>query len=230
MRENITETGSILSSEVVATQTNTHRGIVSTTSFDPDAESGGFTMSFNVSSVAGTPGANGYFIGGVTDNSVFFRDASALNFGLSFFGQDTRTGSAGGFGLAYGDNNGASAADFLIANSNAQGDVQLASFQDGFSATIVADPVNWSYTIDGLNNATGTATTFSDTGTWAAAGIDFAAQFGADDSWFAMGSLQQVAAATHTISFDRITVTTIPEPTAVTLMLFAMGALLRRRR
>ncbi|MGI9239423.1 MAG: hypothetical protein ACR2RV_01400, partial [Verrucomicrobiales bacterium] len=177
--QNISETGTIISSEVIPTQTNTHRGIISTDSFDPDAESGGFTMRFDVSSVAGTPGANGYFIGGVTDNSIFFRDVSARNFGLTFFGQDARTGSQGGFGLAYGDNNGANPSDFLFANSDAQGDVQLASFQDGFNALVIATPTGWSYSIEGLSSVAGTAMAFSDSGTWAAAGADYATLFGA---------------------------------------------------
>ena len=47
---NITETGSILTSEVVATQSDTHRGVVSTTPWDPSAESGGFSMTFVVAS------------------------------------------------------------------------------------------------------------------------------------------------------------------------------------
>lgn len=227
---NLTETGTLLSSEVVPSASNANRGIVSTTSFDPDAESAGFSMTFNVSSITGTPGANGYFIGAVTDDSVFFRDGSALNFGLTFFGQNARTGSAGGFGINYGDNNGSSASDFIIANSDSQGDVQLASFQDGFTAFIVADPTTWSYSIEGLNTAAGAAVTFSDSGTWAAAGTDFATLFGADDSWFATASLQQVAAAAHTSSYDQIRVTTIPEPSAALLVLLAAGMVFRRRR
>ena len=228
--QNITEAGTVISSETVATQSNTHRGIISTDSFNPDAESDGFTMRFNVSSIAGTPGANGYFIGAVNDNAGFFRDAGLSNFGLTFFGQDARTGSLGGFGLAYGDNNGPGAADALLGNSDAQGDVQLASFQDGFDALVTATPTGWSYSIDGLNTSAGDAATFADSGTWAAAGSDYATLFGADDSWFAIGSLQQVAASAYTIGFDRITVTTVPEPSASLMVLIAAGGLLRRRR
>lgn len=221
---NITESGTVLASEVVATQTNTNRGIVSTTSFDPAEAGGGFSMNFSVAGIAGMPGANGYFIGAVTDDSVFFRDGSARNFGLTFFGQDGRTGSGGGFGLAYGDNNGAGAADFMIANSDAQGDVELASFADGFDATFTVDLAGWSYAIDGLNTSAGAATSFADTGTWAAAGTDFATLFGGDDSWFATASLQQAAASAHTASYDRISVETIPEPSSATF-LFLAGSL-----
>ena len=231
--QNITETGTILSSEVVATQTNTHRGIVSSTSFNPDAEAGGFSMRFSVSSISGTPGANGYFIGAVGDDSVFFRDASTSNFGLTFYGQDARTASLGGFGINFGDNNGSAPSDFLLGNSNAQGDVQLTSFQDGFDASFTANPLGWSYSIDGLNDAAGTPTAFAGTGTWADAGTDFATQFGADDSWFATASLQNVAANTHTSSYDQITVTTlsaVPEPSTAGLLLIAATGLVRRRR
>lgn len=99
---NITESGSILSSEVLATQSNTNRAIVSEGTFDPG--DGGFGMSFVVTGIDGTPGANGFFAGAVSGNDIFFRDTSLINFGLTFFGQNARTASGGGFGLIYADN------------------------------------------------------------------------------------------------------------------------------
>jgi hypothetical protein len=132
--------------------------------------------------------------------------------------------------LAFGDNNGVAAADVLLGNSDAQGDVQFTSFADGFVADLAANPIGWSYNITGLNTAGGAGTTFSGAGTWAAAGTDFSTLFGADDSWFAMGSLQVVAATPHTVSYDLINVSTVPEPSTALFLLAGAGAFLLRRR
>ncbi len=67
------------------------------------------------------PQANGFFIGLARNNDVFHRDGSTRNFRLTFFSQDPRTGSLGGFGLSYEDNNGATPVDLLLGNSDAQG-------------------------------------------------------------------------------------------------------------
>lgn len=201
---NITQAGSILSSEVVATQTNTNRGIVSETSFEP-AATGGFTLTFVVESVSTQPGANGCFLGLVRESDVFHRDSSTRNFGLAFFGQDPRTGSAGGFGIIYGDNNGSGSSDFQLANSDSQGDVDPESFRDGFTATISTDLEGWSYEITGLLDAAGSETTFTDTGTWADAGTDFASLWPEGQPWYVTGALQVPAATTHTVAYDRIT-------------------------
>jgi hypothetical protein len=231
---NITENASVLPSEVVPAQTDTHRGIVSTTSFDPNAESGGFTMTFVVTSHGPpAPGANGFFIGAVADNSGFFRNSD--NFGPTFFGTSVpnRTGSASGFGLVFGDNNGGAGADFILGDSDAQGDVEISSFQDGFSAIIAASPTGWFYNITGLNNAAGTPTTFAGHGTWAAAGTDFATLSGSDSRWFVTGSNQGATTGTptHMVEYDRISVATVPEPASARLVLCNLGAsALRRRR
>ena len=200
----ISQAASILTSEVAATQRDTNRGIVSTTSFDANA-TGGFTMTFAADSVSDRPAANGYFIGLVRDNDVFHRDAGTRNFGLAFFGIDARTGSTDGFGLMYGDNNNAASADFQIANSDAQGDVDVDSFFDGFTATVSVDPAGWLYEITGLLDAALAERTFSDSGTWADAGTSFAELFPPGQEWFIMGALQISEIVTHTITFDRIT-------------------------
>ncbi len=204
---NITEAGTILTSEVVPTQPDTNRGIVSTTSFSPASVPGGFSMTFTVTSEGPpAPAANGFFIGIVSDNQDFFRNLP--NFGLVFFGTDTRTGSGNGFSIVYGDKNGTSPADFILGNSDAQGDVELASFQDGFTANLTADANGWSYLIEGLKSADGSETTFAGSGLWADAGTNFAALFGGDDSWFVMASNQGPGAAaglpTHIATYDRI--------------------------
>lgn len=225
---NITESGSVLVSEVVANQGNTNRGIVSVASFDPGSD--GFSMDFVVASVANTPGANGYFIGAVNGNDAFYRDADLRNFGLTFFGQNARTGSGGGFGLHYADNNGGAPSLHILGNSDTGGDVDLPSLQDGFSASVQTDTTGWSYSIDGLSTAAGVAQVFADSGTWADAGTDYATLFGADNSWHATGSFQFVPNATHTVSYDSITVAVVPEPSSAFLALLAGGGLLFRRR
>ena len=212
--QNLTQAGSVITSEVVATQSNTNRGFVSTASFEP-AATGGFRMTFVADSVGTAPGANGYFIGLVRENNVFHRDASTKNFGLAFFGQDPRTGSSGGFGLVYGDNNVGDPADHQLGNSNAQGDVNLASFLDGFTAVVMVDATGWSYEITGLRNSGGTDTTFTGHGTWTAAGTSFGTLWPAGQTWHATGANQVAATTTHRIAFDRITVEN-PTPPADT--------------
>lgn len=203
--QNIAQTNSVITSEVTATAANVNRGIVSEASFDPSA-SGGFTMTFEVESVSATPGANGYFIGLVRDNDVFYRDATTRNFGLTFFGIDARTNSFGGFGLGYGDNNGPTGAEFRFGNSDEQGDVDLNSFSDGFTAVVRVNPDGWSYEITDLQNAAGTETLFTGSGAWTDSGTDFDALFAPGDNWFATGCLQVVPVTTFSIGFDRISV------------------------
>lgn len=203
--QNITQEDSIITSEVVASQSNTNRGIVSEASFEPSA-TGGFTITFVAPEVGGNPGANGYFIGIVRDTDIFHRDPTTKNFGLAFFGQDPRTSSVDGFGLVYGDNNGSASSDFQLANSDDQGDVDRASFTDGFTAEISVTASGWSYEITGLLDLAGEEKTFSDEGTWDEAGTSFDELFPADDTWHAIGAIQVVAATTYSVSFDRITV------------------------
>lgn len=229
----ISESGSVLTSVVTATQTNfnTHRGIVSTTSFDPSSEAGGFTMRFIVDGQGAlAPGANGLFLGATDSNSVFFRTAPTASFGLSFFGHPTRTQSEGGVSLTTNDTgNGGSATDGLILSANPTS-IQLASFQDGFTAEIGATLDGWSFSVSGINAPGGAPTTIGGSGTWAASGIDFASVFGGTD-WYALASNQgDPASDTHTLAIDRITVTTIPEPSATLFGLVGLGLALRRRR
>ncbi len=176
----ISESGSILTSEVVANQgnLNTHRGVVSTTSFDPASEPG-FSMSFVVSSQgAPAPGANGMFLGITSSSSTFFRTSGVSSFGLTLFGHVTRTQSNGGVSLVTNDiGAGGSANEGLILGANPTA-VQLASLQDGFTAVLGADPSGWSYSLTGISDTGGAPTTISESGTWADAGSDYASVFG----------------------------------------------------
>lgn len=198
----ITETDSILVSEVAASQTNTNRGIASKASIDPLAKNG-FTLTFVVDNIAQRPAANGFFVGIVGDNSVFYRDGETRNFGLTFYGTEARTNSGSGFGLNYGDNFASAGAELRLTDA----DADLASFQDGFSATIRAAPLGWSYEITGLSGAEGTPTLFGSAGEWSDNGTTFEELFGIDESWHVVTSNQIVAAESHLTSFDRIRLT-----------------------
>lgn len=203
----ITEALSSIQSTVVATETNSNRGIASTLSFGP-AGNDGFSLTFVVDEVAQTPEVNGYFLGIVGDNSVFYRDNSTRNFGLTFFGTESRTNSLNGFGLNFGDNFGTAGAEHRLFD----GDVQLASFLDGFTATMEANPLGWQLTLNGLNNAAGVPVLIGESGTWAEAGTTFADLFGGDDSWHVVTSNQRVATGVHSTSFDRIRLVSGIEP------------------
>lgn len=229
---NISESGSNLTSEVIANQPNrnTHRGVVSDASFDPASEAG-FSMTVVVSSQGPlTPGANGMFLGVTNDNATFFRTDGVASFGLTFFGHPTRTESNGGLSLVTNDigANG-SATEGLILGS-APGSIQLASFQDGFTATLGADPSGWSYTVTGISDPSGTATSLSDSGTWADAGTDYASVFTGSD-WHALASNQgDPAQNSHTLVLDEISLTVIPEPSTGLLGLMGLMLATRRRR
>ncbi|MDG2014840.1 MAG: PEP-CTERM sorting domain-containing protein [Pirellulaceae bacterium] len=229
---NLTESGSSLTSEVIASQTNlnTHRGIVSDASFNPAAEAGGFTMTFVVNSQGvPAPGANGMFLGLTNSDSVFFRTAPTSSFGLSFFGHSARTQSNGGVSLVTNDVGSAgSAGAGLILDANPTS-IQLASMQDGFTAVIGANPVGWSFSLTGTNDTGGAPTTISNSGTWADAGSDYATVF-AGASWHALASNQgDPSNNTHTLVLDQISVTTVPEPSSALLGLLGLAFMARRR-
>ncbi len=196
---NIIEAGSLLQSEVLATAGNTNRGIASTVPFDP-LESSGFSLTFVVDSLAQTPEVNGLFLGIVGDNSVFYRDGTTRNFGLTFFGIDARTNSTGGFGLNFGDNFGPTGAEMRLHSD----DLQLASLQDGFTATIAANPLGWQLEISEVQDFGGTPTVFEQDGSWTDSGTTFDTLFENDSSWFVVTSNQKLATGSHRVDFDRI--------------------------
>lgn len=230
---NITESGGTLSSQVIATQANnnTHRGIVSEVSFDPSAETAGFSMTFVVSSQGALPpGVNGLFLGLTSDDSVFFRTAPTQSFGLTLFGFAARTQSEGGVSLVTNDvGTGGSATDGLILGSNPNS-IQLASLQDGFTAVISANPSGWSYSMTAINDPAGTPISLGSAGTWADAGSDYDSVFGSDPSWHVLASNQgDPSSNTHTVVFDEISLTTIPEPSSALLGCLGILFALRRR-
>ncbi|MFT4550017.1 MAG: arylsulfatase A-like enzyme [Verrucomicrobiales bacterium] len=206
---NIREANSLIISEVIGSQVNTNRGIASNLSFDP-IDSDGFALTFVVESVEQTPAANGFFLGIVGDNGVFYRDRSTRNFGLTFFGTEARTNSQAGFGLNFGDNFGATGAPERLADQ----DAELASFRDGFTATIQADPFGWQYEITGMNNPSGTAEVFAGAGNWIDTSTSYADLFSTDTSWHVVTSNQLAAIGTHRVSVDRIRLVSGADPGA----------------
>ena len=201
------EAGSILESEIIATQSSANRGIASTLAFDP-LENSGFSFTFVVDHLSSRPQSNGFFLGIAGDNSVFYRDGTTRNFGLTFFGTESRTNSGDGFGLNFGDNFAAAGAEIRLAD----GDAQLASLLDGFTATVAVDPLGWKYEITGMSNPAGSPTVFAGSGTWAGAGTSFEALFSIDDGWHLVTSNQLATTGSHTTGFDRIRLTGGTEP------------------
>ncbi len=195
----ITEADSVIQSTVTATQANSNRGIASVLAFDPK-ENDGFTLTFVVDQVDQAPEVNGCFLGIVGDATGFYRDGGTRNFGLTFFGTEARTNSNGGFGLNFGDNFGASGAELRLVD----GDVQLASFFDGFTATIRVDQLGWKLSLNGLNSPAGEAVFYSESGSWVEAETSLEELFESDDSWHIVTSNQRVAVGAQRMSFDRI--------------------------
>lgn len=208
----IIEEGTTLTSEVVATQSNlnTNRGIISDAFFNPLSDPSGFSMTFEVASqgVPG-PGVNGLFLGLTTSNTLFFRTEGVSNFGLVFFGFESRTQSQGGVSLVTNDiGTGGSATEGLILDTNPFS-IELSSFQDGFTAVVSADSTGWSFEVSDINGQDGLPTTITNSGTWADANTDFASVFGGEPAWFIIASNQgAVSSNTHTVVYDRIALTT----------------------
>lgn len=208
---NITEEGSALTSEVIGTEANlnSNRGIISETSFNPLADAGRFTMTFEiVSQDGGEPGANGLFLGLTSSNDTFFRLDGVFSFGLVFYGLSTRTESQGGVSLIINDiGSGGPAANGLILDANPDS-IDLTSFQDGCVATITADSTGWAFSVDGVNDFAGDPITISKSGTWADAGTDFDTVFNGAPAWFVLASNQGLPPIdTHTVVYDRIALT-----------------------
>lgn len=204
----ITEIGTTLRSEVVANQSNwnTHRGIVSQTTFDPTSLADGFRLIFEVDAQGPLmPGANGFFLGLTSSSTTFFRSNGVSSFGLTFFGNTARTRSNNGVSLVTDDiGNGGSATEGIILNANPN-TIQLSSLQDGFTATIEATPSGWSFSINDINNPSGSPVLIEQSGTWAAAGTSYAQIFGSTSNWHVLASNQgDPTNNSHFVAIDRI--------------------------
>jgi hypothetical protein len=189
-------------SEVLMMNTgaNQNGGIASIASFSPFLQGVRATFVLNqvVDPESGefvSPAANGLFMGVVANNGAFYRAAN--NFGLAFFGNESRTGSGGGFGLVAGDQNGGQPSDYIFD----VGLLDLESFADGCTVTVSADEGGWSYEISGVNDPDGVAD-FANSGSWADAGTTFQEVFGDDLDWHVFVSCQRGGAVNH--SYDRI--------------------------
>lgn len=186
---------------MVNTGSNQNGGIASIDSFSPFDQ--GVRATFVLNSVIdpGTgefvsPSANGLFMGVVANNGAFYRAAN--NFGLAFFGNESRTASGQGFGLVAGDKNGGAPSDFFLDNA----DLDLESFADGCTVMITANEGGWSYEISGVSDIDGVETDFSNEGTWADSSTTFQEVFGDDLDWHVFVSCQRGGDVNH--SYDRI--------------------------
>lgn len=209
----ISETGTTLRSEVVATQPNlnTNRGIASNDSFDPSSLADGFRMVFEVTSQGPlTPGANGLFLGLSSSSTDFFRNPGISSFGLVFFGNEARTQSNNGVSLVTDDiGNGGSATEGIILDANPN-TIQLSSLQDGFTATIEASPSGWSFSINGTNNPSGSPVLIEQSGSWSDSETSFTEIFGPSSTWHVLATNQgDPPNNTHFVVYDRIVLESI---------------------
>lgn len=192
------------------TGANQNGGIASIASFSPFDQGvrASFVLNQLIDPETGdfvSPAANGLFMGVVANNGAFYRAAN--NFGLAFYGQESRTASSGGFGLIAGDKNGGQPSDFIFDD----GDLDLESFADGCTVVVTANEEGWSYEINGVSDVDGVETVFSNSGSWADSGTTFQDVFGDDLDWHVFVSCQRGGAVDH--SYDRIELL----PLAVTL-------------
>ncbi|MGJ8697450.1 MAG: sulfatase-like hydrolase/transferase [Verrucomicrobiaceae bacterium] len=164
----------------------------------------GVRLSWQIASLTDRPRSNGLFLG-VSEGTNFYR--TEANIGLVFFGKST-TDSVNGFSLVLNDSDNPSGP--ILSNG---ADLDLDSLIDGFSATLDLTPTGWSYSITGLDDASGLPETFSESGTWLDAGqpstfySDF---FGSDERM--LTSLQRSTSSVSMV-LDQIKIEALaPEP------------------
>lgn len=211
---------------VISTSTanNSAVGAASDTTTDFTAlGSDSLVLTANVSSVTGTLIANGMFVGfqrrinGGTGADLWNNLSTSFGMvipGSATVGNGTRHVGAGG-------NAGAGryqGSDYGIAT--------LASIQDGFDVTLTVDSSGWDLAIVGLETA-GAAAITGGSGTWGTGGINAFATFNTD---MRAGASYQTTAGAGDMTFSRITLTQVPEPSTFALVGLAALGLLRRRR
>lgn len=206
-QHNLIVSNSIMTSSVSSQNTESNRGLASEIPFDP-LQNNGFSVTFVVDEVGQAPTTNGFFLGIAGSKDVFYRDNTTRNFGLTFFGLESRTNSSQGFGLNFGDNFGPAGAEIRLT----QGGVQLASFLDGFTATLSADQLGWQLSLFNVTSANGSNEPILRTGLWADAGTSFQDRFGNDSSWHIVTSNQRTATGQHDVAFERIRLVSGREP------------------
>ena len=98
---------------------------------------------------------------------------------------------------------------------------------DGFTATLVMDSTGFSFSTVGL----AATNEISIADTWANIGTDFATVLGTDGPMHVAGFIQDTGATGSSLDLDRVTVTSVPEPSGVFLLGLSCGivACFRRR-
>lgn len=163
----------------------------------------GVHFHWDIASVSAKPQANGLFLG-VCEGTDFYRTSS--NIGLVFFGKST-TNSISGFSLILNDSD--NPVGPILDNG---ADLELASLLNGFSATLDLTAGGWSYSLTGLNDASGNAQSFTNSGTWIDASQTatfYADFFGSNERM--LTSIQRTASALN-MTVDQIQAQRITEP------------------
>ncbi|MDC1206989.1 hypothetical protein N8Z81_05400, partial [Akkermansiaceae bacterium] len=161
----------------------------------------GIRLTWDIASLTNRPLSNGLFLG-ISEGTNFFRNEA--NIGLIFFGK-AATGSTSGFSLVLNDSDNPVGP---ILNNGAE--LQLASLLDGFTASLDLTPSGWSYTLTGLNGTSGTAQTFTSTGTWidaSQAATFYSDFFGTDERM--LTTIQRSGTSAVSMTLDSIKAETI---------------------
>lgn len=207
------------------TTNNSSVGAASDTTIDFAAlGSDRLTLRVDVASRTGSNVANGMFIGFQQRN----------NGGV---GADLWNNNPPSFGLLIpGDASGGLVFNRVSVGGNAgsgryqvapgYGVATAASIADGFSMTLNVDSTGWNLALTGLEDASATAIT-GGSGTWGVDGINNWSDF---NNEMRVGFSYQTNAAGGDLNLSRITLTQIPEPSALALLGLAGFGARRRRR
>lgn len=220
----VTESGS-QAKIVEGTSSNTY-GILSSSAFNLADSNLAYTVTWTVANW-NSPGSSGtrrtFFTLQSNDDWLFNGGAEESRISLNL-DEGANTAS-----LQYQNRSGSANTNFV--SSSFALDSTFAGDSDGFTVNLVLDANGYSFTTTGL----ATTSQVNLTGTWAGltnGGTDFATVLGTDGPMH-VGAYIQNSATTSTaapLDIDRITLTSIPEPSGVALLGLSGLCLVARRR
>ena len=221
----VTESGS-QAKIVEGTSTNTY-GILSSNAFDLSNASLSYTVTWTVANwtmPAGTGTRRALFSLQSNDSFVFSStETESSRIALTL---DDNTNVAN---LTYQNRSAGNSNNVNFVSSNFTLDGTFAGDPDGFTVTLVLDSNGYSFTTTGL----ATANQVNLAGAWGDlnnGGTNFTTALGTDGPMYVGAYVQHVNATGAALDIDRITLTSIPEPTGVALLGLSGLCLMTRRR